>query len=372
MTISPVSVVRPEAGRAPSSEKTAAAWPMARGLVLGLSALVLAALALAPRIGLHALWNLWVPAAPALLLLWPGLWRNVCPLATVAGWSARRRSTRRRLSRGAQDAAVAGGVALFFLIVPLRHVILDRSATATLAVVVALGAAALVLAHRFESRSAWCQGLCPVHPAERLYGTNPAATFRNASCASCTRCTVICPDSDAGVHALTARRGSPRRVATTVFAGGLPGFIVGWFHVPDFAASEGWRHLALAYGLPLGGAIASLPVFLAVQRAAGAGRERQLARLAGGLAVVLYYAHRLPALAGGGVIPGDGMLADLRGVLPPVAFDLLSLAPFFLFGVWLVAIPTNRRSWCVPPPRVGILRHGIRRKCDRQPRAPHG
>ena len=48
-------------------------------------------------------------------------------------------------------------------------------------------------------------------------------------------------------------------------AGGFAGFIWGWFQVPDFSGDEGWRHLDLAYGLPLGGLAVTLALFLLLE-----------------------------------------------------------------------------------------------------------
>ena len=34
-----------------------------------------------PKTGLHLLWNVLIPVAPALMVIAPGLWRNLCPMA---------------------------------------------------------------------------------------------------------------------------------------------------------------------------------------------------------------------------------------------------------------------------------------------------
>ncbi len=59
-------------------------WRTLQGLVWLLGAGILAALFLWPTIGLHALWNVLIPAAPLLVAVAPGLWRNICPMASTA------------------------------------------------------------------------------------------------------------------------------------------------------------------------------------------------------------------------------------------------------------------------------------------------
>ncbi|HJS48097.1 MAG TPA: hypothetical protein VJ773_08955 [Gemmatimonadales bacterium] len=41
------------------------------------------ALVAAPSLGLQLVWSAAVPVLPAVFLLGPALWRNVCPLATL-------------------------------------------------------------------------------------------------------------------------------------------------------------------------------------------------------------------------------------------------------------------------------------------------
>src|SRR6266508_1317611 len=58
-------------------------WSAARILGLLVAAVVVAALFVDPPLGLFLFWGLIVPALPLLFFLAPGLWRNVCPMATL-------------------------------------------------------------------------------------------------------------------------------------------------------------------------------------------------------------------------------------------------------------------------------------------------
>ena len=308
-----------------------------------------------PEIGLHALWNVLVPAAPAILVFAPGLWRNVCPLGTTSRIAGRARARfagtkGTRLPRHAQEWMAVGAVVLFFALVPLRHALFDLDARASAALLALAVLAAVALAWRFEAKSGWCNALCPVHPVELLYGSDPLKTVTNTSCASCTRCVELCPDSVPGSYALAGRRRSPRRIAGILFAGALPGFVTAWFRVPDSRGFESLGQLAGLYAIPLAGGIASLLLFVALRRGLGRSRERALTRFFALAAVTLYYAHRLPALFGAGVIPGDGMLFDLTGRMPHELFTALTLLPVVVFGTWYVAVNGQRRSWSRRPP----------------------
>ena len=331
-------------------DRGALAWRTAQLAVWIASLAVLVALVVHPPTGLHAVWNVLIPVAPALFVFAPGVWRNLCPLGTTALAPRHAgRSLRRRPSAAGQGRLALAGVLLLFLVVPLRHVVLDLNGPATaltIAVVVGLG---LVAGTLFEWKSAWCSGLCPVHPVERLYGQEPLVTPPNMHCRTCERCVTPCPDSVPGLHPLAGTRTAAQRTAGTLMVGGFAGFVWGWFQVPDYAGAEGWAHLAQAYGFPLGGLAATVVLFLALRRLVPERNRLLLVRGFAAAAVACYYWYRLPMLAGFGAFPGDGVLVDLRGTLPswfPVASRSATTA---LFGGWLLARRRRRRRWTVRP-----------------------
>ena len=63
-----------------------------------------------------------------------------------------------------------------------------------------------------------------------------------------------------------------------------------------------------------------------------------------------YYWYRIPALAGFGVFPGDVMLVDLSGVLPPWFVPCSRLLTVALFAWWLFRDAAPGRSWLLRPP----------------------
>jgi hypothetical protein len=321
------------------------AWKAAQAAVWAVGAGIVAALFVAPAVGIAAFWNVLIPVAPALLVFAPGVWRNICPLATTAmlaeraGWAARR-----PLSNAAQGRLFLGAVLLLAAIVPLRRVLLNTNGPATGATLLALAALAFLLGLRYRMKSAWCSGLCPVHPVERLYGTSPALSPANAQCGSCLKCSKPCPDSVPGFDPLRATRTPARRWSGTILVGGFAGFVFGWFLVPDYAPGAGWRHLPLVYGLPLAGAAATLALFLLLRRIVP---ERFLARAFAAAAVACYYWFRIPLLLGFEL--GPGTLVDLTSALP-AWFPWFSRAlTSLVFLTWLVA-GLRGRPWTVRPP----------------------
>lgn len=326
-------------------------WRWLQAAFWGVGATILALLILAPEVGLQALWNVLIPVAPALLALLPGVWRNVCPLATTTLLPRRAGvGGRRRLSPAGQARMALAGTVALLVIVPLRNAVLDLDGPATALTLIATVAAALLLSLVFEGRSGWCNGPCPVHAVEKLYASAPLLSVANAHCTECTACTAPCPDSTRGMHPMLDPREKAAALAGTVMVGGFAGFVWGWFHVPKFAHGEGWANLDLAYGYPLGGLAISLAGYLTLRRMLPAGMHGRLDRAFAAGAIGCYYWYRIPALFGFGLIPGDGMLVDLRGTLAPWFPALSHLVTTAFFAWWLVWRASPARSWSVRPP----------------------
>lgn len=313
------------------------AWRLAQGLLFVIGLGIFAGLLFFPEIGRHALWNALIPAAPALFVLAPGLWRNVCPLATAAMLPHHLKlSRKRRLSIKWQGRLELAGVLLLFLIVPARRVLLDHDTFATAILLAALGAAALAGGFMFDSKSAWCSGLCPVLPVEKLYGQRPLASPLNAHCGQCRNCVNPCPDSTAGVSFATESQSAARRTAATLMAGGLPGFIWGWYHVPYYKSGAGLNEWLIAYGLPWGALLASLGLLQLIRVLLGKKQDSSLLGVCAASAVSCYYWYRLPSLIGFGASPADGRLVDLTWAVPAWSLMPVQIAATVFFVWWLV------------------------------------
>lgn len=320
--------------------------------ISGIAALLLLAiLVIAPDIGLFVLWNVVIPSAPALILLAPGIWRNVCPLGSLSLLPARfGLAGRRHVSARLQGRLHLAGVLLLFALVPLRHVILDTNGMAVAMAIAGLAGVALIFSMRYEWKSGWCSGLCPVHPVEKLYGSVPAVTTANAHCAVCTQCSIPCPDSTKGIHPLSVRKGRADTVAGLLMTGGFPGFIWGWFQVTDAPGTSTALHIVEAYGWPIGGALVSLLLFIVAERLIPRSHRAHLGRFFAFASIACYYWYRLPQLIGFDSGSGWSLLADVTGSIPswiPGPVEIATTLFFAWFVLWRG--PGAKRSWSRRP-----------------------
>lgn len=331
----------------PDIHRTHPAWRLAQVIVWLVGFLLLHQLLFAPTRGIHLFWNILIPVAPALLVLATGVWRNICPLAFAALLPRRLGlSQRRSLSLRQSGRLQLAAVVLLLILVPLRHAFFNLHGPATAGLVFGLVLIAATAGYFFEWKSAWCAGLCPIHPVERLYGSNAAFSPSNAHCDGCRRCVALCPDSTPNIHPLTSQRTRSQIFAGHLLVGGFPGFIWGWFQVPDRLGVGGIGELLSLYLLSLLGMVATLAPYLLLLRVVP--RNRLMAVFATA-SVSCYYAFRIPALFGFGRFPEDGRLIDLTDVLPGWSIDaaVLGLALFFFW--WMVVRHPSRKSWVLRP-----------------------
>lgn len=324
-------------------------WPW-RGLqavFFLVGAFITGALFFAPALGLHLLWNVLIPVAPALLIVAPGVWRNVCPMGTVSLLPRHLGlSKRRKIPEATQGWLAVGALALLLIIVPLRHVIFDTNGPAIGAALVAVAILAAGLGMVFEWKSAWCSGLCPVYPVELLYGQAPLISVRNAHCKACASCVSPCKDGTPELAPQSATPSNASRVSGLILAGGFPGFIWGWYQVPNWHGLEGFKNLHIAYGYPLGAMAVSLIVFVVLRGSLGKGWESMLVRVFAAAAASVYYWFKLPVMVGLG--DPASALVNLSGLLPTWSAPLLgTLAAVAI--VWAI-VPAKRQAvWAMKP-----------------------
>lgn len=217
-----------------------AAWRTAQVVVLFGTAGLVGLLAFRPAQGLRVLWAGAVPVLPAVLLVQPALWRNVCPLATLS--LAVGRPGGRGIDAARVEMWTALGAALLYLVVPARLLLFDGSATAAILLIVGATLAAVAFGVGRESKAGFCNAMCPMLPVERLYGQAPVLDVSNVRCATCTTCTPRgCLDL-AGGKAIAQVIGPARRThhwllrPFGLFAASFPGLVGGWFllrRIPD-------------------------------------------------------------------------------------------------------------------------------------------
>ncbi len=305
-----------------------------------------------PPLGVTLFWNVLIPVAPALLVIGTGIWRNICPLATTAMIPDRLSiSKKKQLTFSQQQTLHLFGVIALLLIIPLRHVLFDISGQATALIIMSLSLVAVTSGLIFESKSAWCSGLCPVHPVEKLYGSRVAFSLPNVQCNTCVKCSVPCPDSTKSMTT-SAVKSTSSKLCETLMAGAFPGYIWGWFHVPDYTASFAVRNYYTVYEYPLLGGLITLLLYLILKK-----RFRENKKLVvnffAAAAVSCYYWFRLPQLLGFSNLESNGILVNLTGYLPVWSMTILNLATTIFFVWWMVIANKRDRSWSVRPAYEG-------------------
>ncbi len=326
-------------------------WRYLQGLFFLIGLGLFMALIFVPKIGVVAFWNVLIPVAPLLFLVASGLWRNVCPLASVAMLPHHLNlSKRKRIPLKWQGWLALGSVALLFLIVPARHLALNNDGLSTAITLAFLATLAFVGGLFFDVKSAWCSGLCPVHPVEKLYGQKVGFTPPNAHCGACHNCVISCPDSTPRQMEKMPNQRTTQTLATTLLTGGLPGFIWGWFHVPDCRGAADWRECLVAFGLPWLTLAVTLTVFVLLRKFLPKSRETLLVSVFAAASISCYYWYRIPSLVGYGLFPQDGLLVDLTQTLPLWSIVAAQVAAVAFFGWWLVLRNPEPSVWAVRPP----------------------
>jgi len=304
--------------------------------MLSVGVLLIGLLLLWPAAGIGLMWNFLIPVAPALVTIAPGLWRNICPMATFH-MLPQKLGIARNIRMPERGAAALGllSVILLFVIVPMRRIGLNVDGPLTAIMLLSAAVAAFTMGTLFEMRSGWCTSLCPIHPVERLYGTNPAVTFKNARCDLCEGCSNPCPDSTPQL--------TPTMTATkfqqglgNVLVGSFPGFVWGWYQVKDYAPGQvDAEAIVTAYAWPLGAGIVSYVVFKLAEHILRhkADARAILHRVFAAAAISTYYWYRLPGPAS----------------LLPDWFPLVShmvTTPFFF---WFMVLRSPKVSWLKRP-----------------------
>lgn len=307
-----------------------------------------------PEIGIHLFWNILIPVAPALIVVAIGFWRNVCPMATNSLFFRHLGISKKKILSMKQSSQLnLIAIVALFVVVPLRHGIFDMNGPATAILILSLVAAAIVMGMRYEWKSGWCSGLCPVHPVEKLYGLNSNLYLPNAHCDSCSRCMVLCPDATPKVNPLSLKKNNYQKLGGFLMVGAFPGFVWGWFQVPDSEGIANLSHLLSLYELPLiGMAVTSLLYFLLKRFF----KEKLLTAIFSATAVSCYYWFRIPALFGFGLFPNDGMLINLSQSIPEWSIDLAVVITTLFFFWRIVFRKQTGARWAKRPPYADKLK----------------
>jgi hypothetical protein len=313
-------------------------WKTAQTLSVATALFLVALLWISPRNGLFITWNVLIPIVPAALIVFPRVWRNVCPVAVVSQLPALLfpENPPRRIPANMKWGGTLVAIALFLIIVPTRLTLLNHSGAALAVFVLAVVVVALVTGAIYSGKSGWCATICPVHVVEEIYGQYPLLDMPHAHCTTCTACVNSCPDlnSTRSFNKLTTPvTTSPERSESStaiallrtplgIFALAFPGFILGYFTAGDNYS------LVAAYLWIFLWCVVSLLVFAALYLLLRY-RRKLLFLVSAATALFLYYWFSVPAVA----------LAASKefgiGSTPDSIINLVRAGIVLLIGIWL-------------------------------------
>jgi len=274
-------------------------WGTGQALVLAATLGLIGGFALLPEPSLNLLWGILIPILPITFLLGTGMWRSICPLATLNmlpnPWAGRRDVS----VKGARFASVVG-IVLLVVMVPARRFLFNTNGPVLAATVLTVAVLAVVLGVVYDAKAGFCNGICPILPVERLYGQYPLLRTQNPRCPSCTVCTPgTCIDLAPARSLLeTIGATSPAseqawlRRPLGAFAAAFPGFVMGYYTTADGPiSSAGSVYLNVAAY-----AAVSYAIVAAVTMLAGIDFQVMLPMLAA-TAVGIYYWYAAPLIA---------------------------------------------------------------------------
>lgn len=272
-------------------------WSAAQYAGIATTFVLVGALVIEPDVSLHILWDMVIPLLPAVFLVNPMLWRNVCPLATLNTITGAKIGLRVLRAEAASRAWIVGLV-LLMLMVPARRFLFNTNGAALSATIIAVAVLAIGSGLGFARRAGFCNAICPVLPVEKLYGQAPLMSVPSARCSDCSLCTRVGCIDLAVTKTVAQTLGPARRdlgwLATPfgIFAAAFPGFIIAFFTLDDGPVANA----AATYGQVLLFAMLSYAV---VATATSLVRAKAAAALPvlGGTSFIVYYWLSAPNLA---------------------------------------------------------------------------
>ncbi|MCA1692226.1 MAG: FAD-dependent oxidoreductase [Actinobacteria bacterium] len=278
-----------------------------------------------PAGGLFVLWGVLIPSLPLLLLVAPGLWRNICPLAAANQTPRLLGFTRGRTApKWMRERGYLLAISLFIAVVTTRKVVFDTNGPAVALLLMTTIVAAFVGGVLLKGKSGWCSTICPLLPVQRLYGQTPFATVPNGHCQPCVGCTKNCYDFNPGVayqadmYDADQTWSAPRKL----FAGAFLGLIVAFFTLPTppaLSRPELYVRFA-AYVLVSAGAFFALDSVLRISTS-------KLAAVFATASINTFYWHSSRTLARSF---GEMFGTDGDGIVWPLRALVLSLSAWWL------------------------------------------
>lgn len=190
-----------------------------------------------PSLGLWLFWSIFVPFAPLIFFVIPGLWRNMCPLASANQLPREMRwSLNLTIPNWLHEYGYVIAIGLLFLIIPARKFLFDNYGISLAILMLIFVFFAFVGGLLFKGKSGWCASVCPLLPIQQIYGQTPLINIRNYHCRPCVGCVENCYDFNPSV-AYAAQLNNKKKHYVNYrlfFVASLPGIIWGYFTIPAY------------------------------------------------------------------------------------------------------------------------------------------
>jgi nitrite reductase (NADH) large subunit len=211
-------------------------WTILKVISVSISILLVVTLIYQPQQALRTLWTMIIPLLPFVFFAMPGLWRNICPMATLNQVPRHLGiSMAKPLPPKLKEYGFVIGIILLFSLVTMRKIFFNSDGISTAILIGVALSLAFISGIFFNGRSGWCGSLCPMLPVQRLYGQTPYVDVRNSHCQECVGCTKNCFDFNPSAAYLADQydKDEDYRNYRKFFAACFPGFVLAYYFVPE-------------------------------------------------------------------------------------------------------------------------------------------
>lgn len=307
-------------------------WRRAQLVGLGLTGVLVLALLTWPAPALRWFWGVVIPVLPAVFLVNPMIWRNICPLATINTALVRPSFWNQRVASSRLPMLWSLGILLLIAMVPARRVLFNQNGPVLAATIISVSGLALLAGWLVPRRGGFCNTICPVLPVEKIYGQAPLIKVGSARCGNCSLCTPSgCIDLSGSKSARQSLgRHNGRNWLLTpfgVFTAAFPGFILGYFSTADGPLTETF-HVYTTVVAMMAISCALTVLVVVVLRL----KVEVAMTLSGALAAGLYYWFSVPSML------------EVMGVQNRLVAMSLKAVMFGVVAAWLLKVIILRRD----------------------------
>ncbi len=233
-------------------------WWGFRWFTLLLTFFVIYLLFTRPETGLVLIWKLLIPFLPLSFAIFPGIWRNICPMALLNQLPRTLGISREKtLSEFMRRVALYISVLFFIVFVFFRHPVLNHEGTVLGVILLLALIFALIGGYIYKGRSGWCGTFCPLAPLQKAYGHAPLILIKNGYCEPCLGCQKNCYDFNPRAAIFSDLNDADERWSEQrkFFIAILPGLITGFFnsgYSAEVAITEYLSSMLIPMGVSIG------------------------------------------------------------------------------------------------------------------------